>query len=190
MNEILTSPVLTEPSVARFIDFEGKIPHFYLDGPGNVTIGIGCLIPDAGAASKLQMFSKDTNLKVTDLAIIDEYKMVRMSLPGKFHCYYANITHLYLSDNDIFKIFFFRIATLQDNLRKQIPEFSNLPAPVKEVVVDMAFDLGISGLLNKFPKFVDAIRNKRFSVAAQECLRINIQPRRNDWAKDTLLGVL
>src|SRR5579863_2584618 len=42
-----------DESLAKLEWFEGSIPWMYLDTRGNVTVGVGLLVPDAAAAQKL-----------------------------------------------------------------------------------------------------------------------------------------
>lgn len=173
--DITLKPAISQESLNRFIQFEGMIPHFYLDGLANVTIGIGCMISDTGAASRLNMFSKSTNLSVQDFEIVNDFKAIKVSLPNKPISYYNDLTYLYLPDNEILNLFYFRISDISQSLKKHIPEFNSFPDKVKEVTLDMAFNLGISGLLIKFPKFIDLLRTKNFKMAAEESRRNNIQ---------------
>mgnify|MGYP001033127608 CR=1 FL=1 len=54
-----------------------------------------------------------------------------------------------------------------ESLIQALDFFIFLPAPAQEVLVDMAFNMGLGGLL-KFKKFLEALRNKDWEKAAQE----------------------
>lgn len=68
---------------------------------------------------------------------------------------------MYLLRNDILKI-----NTL---LKKHIKFFSKLDDERQYALIDMAFNMGIGGLL-QFKKMLKAIEQKKFNQAADECL--------------------
>ena len=76
---------------------------------------------------------------------------------------------LYLLDNDMNECIF--------NVIKHIEFFDGLPDAQQEVVVEMCFQLGISGLL-QFKDFLFQLSRGNFVSAAKEMLD-------SDWAKQT-----
>lgn len=66
---------------------------------------------------------------------------------------------LYLNDNDI--------AYYKAQCLKRIPFFSKLSPPRQNVLIDMMFNLGVSGLLS-FKKMLRHLEASRFHEAAQE----------------------
>ncbi len=73
----------------------------------------------------------------------------------------------YLLDNELNEVI--------DKLEKQLYFFVSLPDKVKVVLVDMAYNLGISGLL-KFRQTLEYISKGNYSLAADEMLK-------SKWAK-------
>jgi len=73
----------------------------------------------------------------------------------------------FLLENDITRV-------LQE-LIARVPCFGSLPDPQQIVLVDMAFNLGIEGLL-RFTHFLDAVEARDFEKAAEEMLA-------SKWAK-------
>lgn len=67
----------------------------------------------------------------------------------------------YLLYNDIKKIY--------GALKKEISFFKDLDSERQYALIDMAFNLGIYGLLN-FKKMLKALKNKNYKQAAKECL--------------------
>ena len=187
MNEIILKSNLIPEILEHFTLFEGRCSHFYLDGPGYVTIGIGCLIPNGNAALKLKMLHKSDNLVALPEEIRGEYKLIKECLPGKRTEFYGVFCKLYLSDSDINALFEVRLNQIIDFLRSQLPEYSKFPDNIKLVVLDMAYNLGVSGLMMKFPRFVQAVRTQNYVAAANECERKQIGDARNQWTKETLL---
>ncbi len=75
---------------------------------------------------------------------------------GISHC-----AALYLLRNDIKRVCI--------SLKKKIDFFKNLDAERQYALVDMAFNLGVQGLL-KFKKMLKALRRKDYEKASEECL--------------------
>lgn len=68
---------------------------------------------------------------------------------------------LYLLRNDIKKIY--------RELKRRLKFFETLDQERQYALVDMAFNLGVSGLL-KFKKMLDYMHHQNFEAAAAECL--------------------
>ena len=62
-----------------------------------------------------------------------------------------------------------RLGNLVDNVARAIPSYNRLDSVRKIVLVDMAYNLGIRGLL-KFRKMLAAIQRRDFEDAAKELL--------------------
>ena len=71
---------------------------------------------------------------------------------------------IYLLNNDIKRIYF--------GLKQNIEFFKDLDSERQYALIDMAFNLGIGGLL-KFRKMLLALRKKDYQTAAKECLNSN-----------------
>jgi lysozyme len=69
---------------------------------------------------------------------------------------------LYLLDNDI--------KDFSDKISKALPWFDNLPQDAKNVLIDMAFNLGIGGLLG-FKQTLNLIQKGNYKKAAIEMLK-------------------
>jgi lysozyme len=74
-----------------------------------------------------------------------------------------------LLDNDIAKAY--------NALSRELPYFEGLPSQVQRGLINMAFQLGINGLLN-FKKMLGHIKTGDYSNAAKEALR-------SKWAEQT-----
>lgn len=62
-----------------------------------------------------------------------------------------------------------RLRNLVDNVARAIPSYNRLDSVRKIVLVDMAYNLGIRGLL-KFRKMLAAVQRRDFEDAAKELL--------------------
>lgn len=114
-------------------EFEGWIPHAYLDSAGFTTIGCGRLI------------DKRKGGRLTDLEID------------------------YLLENDI------REKTHE--VMQALPWAASLNEPRKAVLIGMAFQMGLKGLLN-FKLMLASCRDERYADSAE-------QMRQSKWAKQT-----
>ncbi len=71
-------------------------------------------------------------------------------------------------------------ADKESEVRRAFPDFDKYPLPAREALVDMAYNLGTNGLMEKFPTLVKAVRNRDWSTASQECHRRGVGVDRND----------
>lgn len=172
---------------------EGNYNHMYCDTTGNVTIGVGHLIANAEEAVKLPF--RFGNRRANDLEIKEEYMRIRQ-LGKNYSNYKANwygrYTNLYLEDEDITKIFEADITRIVKSLIYQLKskkdiDFNKQPNEVKLALLDMAYNLGVNGLISKFPRFMKAIKEEDYELAARESRRIGVPDRRNKAVKDLLL---
>lgn len=169
--------------------FEGDIPTMYLDGPGNVTIGVGCLLSNVKEAQELPFRDYMHSMLATPKEIENEFNAVKKLLPNKLPIYYINHGTIYLSVPDRKSVFYNRIEQLRTDLGRAVP-LSSYSDAIQLVLFDFAFNLGISGFVSKFPKFIAAIKEGDYERAAIESTRLGISQERNDWAKKELLGLL
>lgn len=176
--------VIPQSWVDHFIHFEGKINHFYLDGSGIVTIGIGCVIPrlDADYLPLLVKSNKYPASKPVKLRDWDEV----FNSPRQKASYYEDKVLTFLPELAIQTLFDARLNLFISQLTSRFKIFPLLPEDAQLVFLDMAFNLGIDGLLRKFPKFLEVFFDAKWNDAAQESHRVGIQVERNSWTKTTL----
>ena len=60
-------------------DVENFVPHMYLDSEGNVTVGIGTLLPDAAKAETLPFVRRGSNVAATSQEIKQAFNSVKSS---------------------------------------------------------------------------------------------------------------
>ncbi len=165
---------------SHFTFFEGRVNHFYLDGSDNVTIGIGHLILDP---TTVNMVRKQDDLLANRSDLFTEYNGIKAMPQGRGAAYYDKICRLYMTEFEIDRLFLADI-TIHSKLVElsfKIPE--GMPAIV---LVDMAYTLGCEGLKRKFSKFVNLFEAGDAHGASQECVRIDVQKERNEWARAVL----
>lgn len=83
----------------------------------------------------------------------------------------------YITEDESAAIVKGRVKQLGDRLQSNIHYFKELPIQAREVLIEMAFQMGVTGTL-KFRNMWDALSNSNFKVASKEMLD-------SRWAKQT-----
>jgi len=158
---------------------EGCINHMYLDTRGYVTVGVGHLIRDPAHARELPFVFRRNGSMATADEIINEYHILKEQPVGLRATSYEPYTQLILPDTEIESLLDQHIEEFTKGLKSNFQGFDDFPPPAQEALYDMAFNLGMSGLINKFPKMVAAAQNGQWNVCATECRRTGISDSRN-----------
>jgi GH24 family phage-related lysozyme (muramidase) len=169
---------------ARLIRFEGSIPHMYRCTGGEVTIGVGHAIPSAEAAAKLKLVQIGDQQPASITQIRTEFKRVKKAPLGHTADWYRQHCELRLPDADIDSLLESDIASVLHQVDEHFAFLSQYPVPAQEAIFDMAFNLGLTGLLQKFPNCTQAIRRLNWTKAAMECHRNGISEERNQETKE------
>jgi GH24 family phage-related lysozyme (muramidase) len=187
------------------IEVEGKYSYMYLDGKGNVTVGIGHLVPDESAAKTLafqyrrDQLDGDKNVtnkkdeKAGSAAKAAEYNLVKKKFvknPDKNKgektpsaIDFATLTELILSDKEIDKLFQGDFNSALTEIKKKFTNFDKLPESAQLGLLDMEFNMGINFSKAKWPKLFKAVEEKNWATVKTECNRPEVQDSRNSWTK-------
>lgn len=166
---------------------EGEISHMYLDTVGAVTVGVGNMLPSVAAAQQLAFVHRGTNKAASKDEIKADFEAVKKRPKGLKASAYKEHTKLDLPGSDIDTLVDSRISEFKSQLRLKFPKFDSYPTTVQFALVDMAFNLGISGLVNKFPSFKKAVEAEDWTKAAAEANRPQVSVTRNATVKQWLL---
>lgn len=178
-----------EQTVRDFIKtYEGEIAHMYLDGVGKVTVGVGNMLPDAQAAVALAFVVAAGGERASDQQIIDEFDVVSGQPTGHNANYYAQFCKLRLPERDIDALLDNRIEGFVAGLRQQFAGFDAYPDDARLGLIDMAFNLGLRGVTDKFPTFTAAARRSDWQTCAAQCRRVQVQPARNAAVRQLFLN--
>ncbi|WP_445679303.1 hypothetical protein [Radicibacter daui] len=181
--------------------FEGRISYMYLDTAGNVTVGIGHMLPSAAAASRLTFHHTGEDRPASAAESAAGWTAVKacphgQSIPAtRFNparpaTGWPALPPLRLEDDEIDALFAADIAEHAHQLEKGLPDFAGLPEPAREVLLDMHFNLGDGGLCKaRWPSLFRAVEARDWQTAADQCRRKGIQQARNDWARETLASL-
>lgn len=159
--------------------FEGVCGFIYLDTLGNPTVGVGHLLASVDAACALP-FLRGDGQPATRAEIEAEYHHVlglQRAMPPH---YYSDRTVLRLPDPAIDALLDSDIASKKAQVVASIPGFASCPEPVQMALLDMALNLGVTGLL-KYHHLLASLGVGAWDACATECHRIGISEERNMW---------
>lgn len=178
---------LLEKAAALIGPFEGRVSHMYLDSVGVVTCGVGCALPLIVDAQALRWQFPD-GAEASPLEIEAEWQRVAAAVPGRRAETYRGITALDLPDDEIDRIFRRRLRDKLDHLAEHFPAIATFPEPAQIALLDLAYNLGASAIVRKFPRLTIAVRHQDWRTAAQECYRPQARDRRNAAVKELFLA--
>lgn len=166
--------------------YEGRINHLYLDSKGYVTIGVGHLLNSAAQAQKLT-FRTAINLPATAAEIKADYDAVKKQPSNRVASFYRKQTKLTLPDTSIDKLTDKHIDSFELELKLIYPGFHKFPSAVKLALFDLIFNLGMSNLKNKWPKFNAAVKATDWQKAAEHSRRSPpVSAERNEYVEKLL----
>lgn len=173
---------MTERSklVAKLKEFEGCVPHMYLDTVGKVTVGIGHLIPDEAHAAGLP-FVDEAGHRASRDEVVAEFRTVSRQAYGYRYParFFAQFTHLRLMQRDIDALKMRHVDSFLAELSALYPGFQTFPSEVKLALLDMAFNLGATNLRLRWPRLNAAVRERDWSAASRQCNRPQVGLNRN-----------
>jgi GH24 family phage-related lysozyme (muramidase) len=170
-------------------DFENNIPWMYLDTGGNVTVGAGHLIPDAGAAAGLNFVDAGGAAASAD-AKQQEWNTMHGQDPGHVASYYQQFTTLHLGQADIDSVLTADMELAQGYLRNAFPNYDSFPQKAQEGLLDMMFNMGPGKFTQqKWPSFFAAVNATPpdWTAAANQCHRAGISDTRNSVVRQLFL---
>jgi GH24 family phage-related lysozyme (muramidase) len=151
----------------------------YLDTVGKLTVGVGNMLPNSGAASELPFILEDSRKPASQEDIINDFENVSEQKSGMRAQNYHVYTKLVLTEEYIDTLLDKRIDEFERQLNKDFSNYETCPEAVQLGLLDMAFNLGNSGLVKKFPTFCKAVKAEDWEACAIECNRRGISDERN-----------
>ena len=167
----------------RLKQFEGVVPHMYLDSKGYVTVGLGHFLGTASAAQKLKFLNAKGEVATKD-EIKKDYDTVSELKPGMKAYRYKPFTQLVLSSSEINQITENHINSFAKELRRLYPGFNKFPKEAQLALFDMIFNMGATRLRLGWPKLNKAIANYDWKTAAKESNRPDVGNNRNQYVRD------
>ena len=170
---------ITQELINLEISFEGNIPSMYLDSNSNVTVGIGHLLATSQAAVALPFVRKVDGAAASDQEKTDEWTLISQQDPGHAASFYDQFCKLRMNNDDVLSLLQNELQATETSLEGAFTDYDTYPVKAQEGLIDMAYNLGLNGVLTKFPTFTQAVRNKDWNTAAAQCHRVGIQDARN-----------
>src|SRR5579864_3213408 len=151
---------------------EGRVVFMYRCTGGKVTIGVGHACESAADACRLPLVTAAGTPASADqiTAAWTAVSSAPLDLEAKSYRSYSDLS---LPDAAIDRLWNDDISAFTAGLRKNLPNFDSYPDPVQDALFDMAFNLGIGGLL-KFHNLLSACDSGDWNRAAQESHRQGI----------------
>jgi len=159
---VISSGDIIKQIISRVKKHEGVSPKKYIDSRGIPTVGVGFNLKRSDADQKLKSVGANP-VKV---------KQGKQSL----------------NNNQIETLLVGDLKTSKEAANRIVGNLTQHPAGVQGVLVEMAFNLGATGL-SEFKNFVNAVKSKNYTVAAKEMLNSSWSKQVGDRAK-TLAGII
>lgn len=158
---------------------ENRESNMYKDSQKYVTVGIGHKVPNEQHAVALHhgiLPFSNNGKPATDQDVIIDYQKAKAQGRGDLEVQGTDIDALF--NRDINQ----KINELRATMA--FPDFESYPESVKLALLDMAFNVGATGLVTKFPNLTAAAKRRDWTTAANESNRPQVQPPRNQATLD------
>ena len=176
-----------EDSLAHLEIFEGTVPWMYLDTRGLVTVGVGEMLANAARAQSLA-FVDSSGQPITQDVILAEFNRVSSLAPAKVAGFYRSSTSPVLPHPAIDTLLMNHLTFFDGQLGGRFPAYANFPDPAKLGLLDMIYNLGVTGLFRGFPHFMARVDAQDWLSASAQCHRVGPSETRNDWTKQQFLA--
>ncbi|HEY6945085.1 MAG TPA: hypothetical protein VI431_08080 [Candidatus Acidoferrum sp.] len=176
-----------DDSLAHLEIFEGTVPWMYLDTRGFVTVGVGELLANSAKAQTLTFVDPSGQPSTPD-AILDEFNRVSSLAPAKVSAFYRTPTSPVLPHTAIDTLLMNHLNFFDGQLAGRFPSYTGFPDPAKLGLLDMIYNLGVTGLFKGFPHFMGVVDKQDWLGAAANCHRVGPRQARNDWTRQQFLA--
>jgi hypothetical protein len=123
------------------------------------------------------------NQPSTPDAIQAEYSRVSSLPPGKCPAaFYRTPASPTLPHPAIDALLLHHLAYFDTQLSQRFANYLTFPDPAKLGLLDMVYNLGVTGLFRGFPTFMNYVQDQNWA-AANQCHRNGPSLQRNDWTR-------
>ena len=180
---------MTDDQLAAFVldlvRWEGSTTWLYRDTLGYATIGIGNLVHDADEAIRLPFYVGDR--EATPGEIQREFLRVIGQPKGHPAGFYRASGSPELTDHGVTRLAIGRLRNeFIPGLTRLFIGFEDFPLPAQSALVDMCWNLGVTGL-SQFSHLLAAIADRDWKLAAYACHVKTSRDDRNSWRSDMFL---
>jgi GH24 family phage-related lysozyme (muramidase) len=176
-----------DDSLAHLETFEGTVPWMYLDTKGFVTVGVGEMLANAAKAETLAFLNPGGQPSTQD-AILAEFHRVSSLVPAKVAGFYRSPASPVLPHAAIDTLLMNHLNFFDGQLSGRFAAYANFPDPAKLSLLDMIYNLGVTGLFKGFPHFMGCVDKQDWLGAGANCHRVGPSQVRNDWTKQQFLA--
>jgi hypothetical protein len=149
-----------------------------------VTVGVGSLLREQAQAEALPFVVRETGAPATRAQIGAEWQALSALKQNNYAAgHFRQYTELILPRTAIEDQLLDHLEEFLVGLRSNINDFDDYPEAARKAILDMTFNLGLAGVLNKFPSFVRAFRERNWAGCRVECNRRGIAEARNNYVK-------
>lgn len=174
-----------EQSLLKLAEFEGAIPWMYRDTVGKMTVAIGRMLPDAPAAQALPF--QVAGRAATPVEIAAEFARVEALPMGRPAQFYRRPGVPELTSDQMSSLLRTVLLEMEAHLRVGLRGYDSLPDAVKLALLDMSYNLGVAGLLQGYPRLIQAVEAGNWTQAASVCSRRGPGAARNEWTRQQFL---
>jgi GH24 family phage-related lysozyme (muramidase) len=171
-------PMYLDDCAAAVRQWEGLVPWMYLDTVGIVTVAHGRALASPNDADALP-FMVGTR-RATLAEVTAEFFRVHTMERGHLPAHYRMESSPVLLDEDMNALLVCAVKDRDQALQRYLRGYLDAPDAAKVRAFDMAYNLGLAGLL-KYTHFVAAFALGKWDVCAAECHRNGICDARNEW---------
>ena len=172
---------------ASLKNHEGCVSYLYRDSRGNVTVGIGHLLSNCGQAEKLTFIIRATGGPAVAADIIKDFNAVAACPSPQVYTHYKPFTRLDMPEAAIEALLDADLADKEAGVRRGFAGYDGYPSAAKQALLDMAFNLGISGLVDGYPHLKAAAESHDWDTCCRHCHRNGIPDDRNEWTRQQFL---
>lgn len=173
----------------RVLSEEGYIDHMYQDTRSFVTIAAGHMLATVDLALTLPFRLRATNELASPIHIQTDFRNVKSAQRGMRAEAYKRFTALTLIRTDGIELMSKDIAYALNGIRKHWSIFDSMPLPAQQAVLDMAYNLGVAGVM-KYNELLRAASAGDWRTAAAESFRHGIGAERNQRTHDLFTSCL
>jgi len=166
----------TAPILARLERYEGRVPHMYVCTGGRVTIGIGHAIATPEDAAGLSWTIEGRAAREAEIRA--DYARLSQAPKGLAASGYATLSRIRMTNAAIDELAKGDVARFATEVAASLPNWNKYPACVQTALFDMAFNLGIAGLM-KFHRLLAACDCGDWEAAARQSHRVGIGESRD-----------
>src|SRR5262245_52511336 len=122
---------------------------------GKVTVGVGRALESIEDACKLNW--RVDGRAATKAEITADYRQISAAEMMHTADFYKQLTKCSLEPKAIATLVDEDITKFESDLRAKLAKWETYPETAQQALFDMAYNLGVNGLLQKFPKMLAAV---------------------------------